>query len=123
MRKQIIIEGIHMELTEELKAFVEEKVEKLFAHENSIIGLRVDLEHNRSQNRGKPEAFCAKGTIMINRMPLNVSVASEDMHKSIDLMVSKLDRKLRRRSRLRKVKRHRLNSVDIPASLPKIQAA
>ena len=123
MRKDIIIEGLHMELTEDLKGFVAEKAQKLFTHENRIIRLRIDLEHKANQKRGKQESQCAKGTIEIDKMPLNVSVASDNIFKSIDLLISKLDRKLRRRSRLIKVKRHRLHSVDIPANLPKIQAA
>jgi hypothetical protein len=40
------------------------------------------------------------------------------------LLVDKLDRKLRRRSRLLKVKRHHPHEIEIPyASLPKISAA
>jgi ribosome-associated translation inhibitor RaiA len=36
-----------------------------------------------------------------------VRVESEDLYKSVDLLIDKLDRSLRRRHRLVKVKRHR----------------
>ena len=51
-----------------------------------------------------------------------VSVASDDLYKSIDILVDKLDRKLRRHSRLERVKRKQPHEVDIPADLPKVAA-
>jgi len=117
---ELIISGVHMDLTESLKETVAEKAEKLFKHEEKIIRLRIELEYN--QNKTHAEEFIAKGHIEINGPPLIVSVASEDMHKSIDQLVDKLDRKLRRRSRMRKVKRKQTGEVEIPAELPKVGA-
>lgn len=112
-----------MELTEALKDSVREKAERLFNHENRIIRLRVELEYNDNKGRGKEKEFIAKGHIEINGAPMIVSVASNDLYKSIDQMVDKLDRKIRRRSRLLKVKRHQTHPVDIPAVLPKTEVA
>jgi len=117
----LIISGVHLDLTEALKATVKEKAERLFKHEESIIRLRVELEYN--QNRTREEEFIAKGHIEINGSPLIVSVASDDLYKSIDQVMDKLDRKLRRRSRLSKVKRKDTHSVEIPADLPKVPAS
>jgi len=117
----IIISGVHLDLTEALKSTVTEKAEKLFKHEESIIRLRVELEYN--QNRTHEEEFTAKGHIEINGPAIVVSVASDDLYKSIDQLVNKLDRKLRRRSRLSKVKRKDKHEVDIPAELPRMQTA
>ena len=121
--KEVIISGLHMDLTESIKHIVKEKAEKLFAHEDRIIRLRVELEFNENKGKGKKEEFIAKGHIEINGPPMIVSVASNDLYKSIAQMVDKLDRKLRRRSRLNKVKRNQLHGVDIPADLPKVNAA
>lgn len=115
----LIITGIHMDLTEPLKQLVTEKMEKLFRHEERIIRVKVDLECEHMRN-GKEHDFIVKGHIAINGPDLNVSVRNEDCHKAIDLMVEKLDRMLRRRSRLRKVKRKDTHSVEIPANLPKV---
>ena len=117
----LIITGIHMDLTDSLKTLVTEKMEKLFRHEERIIRIKVDLEcdHTRA---GKEHDFIAKGHIAINGPDLNVAVKNEDCHKAIDLMVEKLDRMLRRRSRLRRVKRKDTHEVDIPANLPKVVA-
>lgn len=113
----LIITGIHMDLTESLKQLVTEKVEKLFRHEERIIRVKVELEYDHHKG-GKD--FIAKGHISINGPVMNVSVHDPDCHKAIDQLVDKLDRMLRRRSRMRKVKRKDTHEVDIPADLPKV---
>ena len=117
----VILSGQHIDLTEALKQTVYEKVEKLFQHEDRIIRLRVDLEYKNNGNRDKE--FIAKGHIEINGNSLVLSVSTDDLYKSIDEMVVKLDRKLRRRSRLQKVKRKHTHGIDIPAELPKVNSA
>ena len=121
--KEVIISGLHMDLTDAIKAIVEEKTEKLFAHEARIQRIRVELEYNGNKGKGKKEEFIAKGHIEINGPSMIVSEATEDLYKSIDLMVDKLDRKLRRRSRLMRVKRNHPHDIEIPAQLPKIEVA
>ncbi len=120
-KHDVIISGHHLDLTDALKNTVNEKVEKLFAHEERIIRLRVELEYNQNVS-GKKE-FIAKGHIEINGPPLVISVESEDLYWSIDEMVNKLDRKLRRRSRLRRVKRKNVHDIDFPADVPKANTA
>ncbi len=115
----LIITGIHMELTDALKQMVHEKVDKLFRHEERIIRVKVDLECDHSKG-GKEHEFIAKGHIVINGPALNVSVRDSDCHKAVDLLVDKLDRMLRRRSRLKRVKRKDTHEIEIPASLPKV---
>ena len=114
----IIISGVHLELTEALKAKVNEKMSKLFAHEMAIIRIRVELEYNAHRNTNENE-FIAKGHIEIHGPPMVASVASNDLYQSIDKLTIKLDRMLRRRSRLERVKRKHPHQVEIPAELPK----
>jgi putative sigma-54 modulation protein len=117
MNDKIIISGVHLDLTEALKNSVEEKMEKLFRHENKIIRVRVDLEH--AHNSSHENEFVAKGHIDINGSPIVVSVGTEDLYKSIDELSIKLDRQLRRRSRLARVKRKDIHEIDLNADLPK----
>lgn len=118
---ELIITGRHVDLTETLKAFIHGKTEKLFRHETRIVRIRVDIEADRTQNQDP--LFKARGIIEINGPDLIASEASDDMHKSIDLLVNKLDRMIRRRSRLQKVKRKHPHAVEIPAELPKVATA
>jgi len=117
----VIVTGRNLELTEAMKDAVHRKAEKLFSHEERIIRLRVELEYDKNAT-GQDEQI-AKGHIEIDGKPLITTEASQDMYTSIDRMVDKLDRMLRRRSRLRKVKRKDLHSVDVPSELPKTSMA
>ena len=115
----IIISGTHLHLTDALKAMVTEKVSKLFEHEPHIIRIRVEL----SAENNNSSAFHAKGMIEVRGKDLIADVGSDDLYKSIDLLERKLDRMLRRRSRLRVLKRKKPHEVEIPAELPKTQSA
>lgn len=99
----IIISGVHMELTDAIKSIVKEKMIKLFNHEPSIVRVRVELIHDSA--RKDQGEFAAKGHIEIPGPTLVVGVYSDNLYKAVDFLVDKLTRKLRRRSRLLKVKR------------------
>jgi putative sigma-54 modulation protein len=106
---ELIVSGIHLELTPSLKTFVQEKTERLFRHEERIVRIRVELECDPKETVSA--RFKAKGHIAIYGPDMNAAVESDECHKAVALLVDKLDRMLRRRSRLMKVKRH-LNHVQ-----------
>ena len=114
----VIITGRHIELTDSLKNIVQEKAVKLFNHDDKIIRLRVELEYN--QNVTNLKEFIAKGHIEMRGPGLNVTSETEDLYKSIDEMVNKLDRMLRRKHRLSKVKRKDTHGIEFPADLHKV---
>ncbi|MFO7725741.1 MAG: ribosome-associated translation inhibitor RaiA [Oceanipulchritudo sp.] len=116
----IIISGHNLDLTDALKNMVMEKLSKLFEHENHIIRIRVELSTDQGTST---KGYLAKGLIEIKGPDLIANVTSEDLYKSIDLLESKLDRMLRRRSRMRVLKRKQKHEVDIPAVIPKAQTA
>lgn len=120
-QNDLIISGRHIDLTDSLKNLVREKVEKLFRHEDRIVRIRVELDCDKNQSIENP--FIAKGIIELNGPDMVVSEASHDMHKSVDNLVIKLDRMIRRRSRLKKVKRNHPHSIELPAVLPKTDPA
>jgi putative sigma-54 modulation protein len=101
----LIVSGIHLDLTPSLKTFVQEKADRLFRHEERIDRVRIELEFDAEQNPA--HRFTAKGHISIHGPDMNASVSSDECHKAVALVVAKLDRMLRRRSRFFKVKRHR----------------
>ena len=116
--REVIVSGIHLELTPSLKTFVQEKTERLFRHEERIIRLRIELEHDAGQSPAR--RFVAKGHIQINGPEMNATVVADECHKATALLVDKLDRMLRRRARFSKVKRHHLRAVEFEqALLPK----
>jgi len=117
---EVIVSGIHLELTPSLKTFVHEKAERLFRHEERIVRIRVELECDRTALSGIQ--FKAKGHIEIQGPDMNALVQADECHKAIAMLVDKLDRMLQRRHQLHRVKRNHPRAVDIDATLPKIVA-
>jgi putative sigma-54 modulation protein len=113
---EVIVSGIHLELTPSLKTFVREKAERLFRHEERLVRIRVELECDRSPAAGMQ--FRAKGHIQIHGPDLNACVQADECHKAISMLVDKLDRMLQRRHQLHRVKRHHTGAVEIEAEIP-----
>jgi len=84
---QINITGHRLDVTPALRAFTEEKFDKLERHFDQITAVKVvfDVEKLRQ---------IAEATIMVNKGELHASSESEDMYTSIDLLIDKLDRQL-----------------------------
>jgi putative sigma-54 modulation protein len=112
MNNNMIISGLHLDLTVALKNIVNEKMEKIFKHEEKIIRARVELEHGiRSSTR--ENEYTAKGHLELKGSTITISSSSDDLYKSIDDLIEKLDRGLRRRARLGRVKRKQ-SLQDLP---------
>lgn len=92
MSNEVIVSGVHVELTDALKNLVNSKTRKLFHHARSIIRIRVELDV--SKNKAHEDECTAKGTIEINGPDIHATASSDDLYKSIDLLVEKLDRQL-----------------------------
>ncbi len=117
---ELIVSGIHLDLTPSLKTYVQEKAERLFRHEERIVRLRVELECDRSNTSGVQ--FTAKGHIQIHGPDMNASVQADECHKAVSLLVDKLDRMLQRRHQLHRVKRNHPHAVDLNVEIPKALA-
>lgn len=103
----VSISGIHIELTDSLKAIVNSKSQKLLNHNSKIIGIHIKLEYDA--NKSKNEEFIAHGEIDINGRNLVAHAATDDLYKSIDLMINKLDRQLTEKTKF--VKNHDKSAV------------
>ena len=119
--QELIVSGIHLELTPSLKYFVREKADRLFRHEEQIVRLRVELAYDAKTDVSA--RFKAKGHIAIHGPDMNANVAADECHKAISLLVDKLDRMLRRRARYFKVRRKDTHPVEFDAALPKAISA
>ncbi len=111
---ELIVSGIHLDLTPSLKTFVREKTERLFRHQERIVRLRVELECDPKQSVSN--RFTAKGHIEIHGPDMNASVSSDECHKAVALLVDKLDRMLDRRTKLFKAKRHQPQPMELEPS-------
>jgi len=81
---QINITGHQLELTDSLKAHVNEKFNKLERHFDHINTIEVVLEVNKIRQQ-------AEATIDAKGVSIHADAESENMYSSIDLLVQKLD--------------------------------
>ncbi len=114
---KLILRGIHLELTDAMKAIFHEKVGRLLRHEPRIDRIRIDVDHDKT--KGAKAHFVAKGQIEISGPDLIASVDSEDAYKSVDLLINKLDGLLRKRHSALKEKRHHRHTIEVGGALPK----
>jgi putative sigma-54 modulation protein len=116
---RIIVRCAHFEITPALQTAADEKASRLLRHEEQIIRIRIDIEHDRTRNPG--HAFVVKGHIEIRGPDLIASVESNEPLAALDSLIDKLDSLLRKRASAAKSKRHHPHGVEIPSELPKIE--
>lgn len=95
MMKSVLLSGHHLLLTEAIKSLATEKFQKLFRHDPKIIRAKVELEEERDSKSPTKLQFTAKA--ILEGVNIVASATSEDLYKSIDLLVRKLDGQLRRK--------------------------
>ena len=87
---QINITGHHVDVTPALRAYVTEKMQKLVRHSDQVTSARVILKVEKL-------AQVAEANVNDGGHTLFASVTAADMYASIDKLIDKLDRQLRRR--------------------------
>ena len=86
---QIDITGHHVDVTPALRAYVTEKMQKLIRHSDQVISIRVILNVEKLQQ-------LAEATVNVGGQTLFAKFTAPDMYASIDGLVDKLDRQVRR---------------------------
>ncbi len=104
LAEKVIVRGVHLEITPALRDHALGVAERLLRHNDHLVRVRIDLEHDHT--RGVGDQFAAKGHIEIGGPDLIASVRSDDAYKSLDLLSDRLDRMLRERSRTRTDRRN-----------------
>jgi len=84
---QVSITGHHIEVTDSLKAHVDEKIGKLKRHFDNVTDVHVILTVEKLEQK-------AEATVQISGAKLFADDTQEDMYKAIDNMVDKLDRQI-----------------------------
>ncbi|MBV35577.1 ribosome hibernation promoting factor [Kangiella spongicola] len=84
---QINLTGRHLEITEPLKQFVDEKFSKLERHFEQINNVYVVLSVEKIRQ-------IAEATVHVNGAEIFANSESEDMYAAIDLLIDKLDRQV-----------------------------
>ncbi len=93
---QVSMTGRHVELTEPIKAYIQEKLQHLKHSFDQVVDVHVVLSVEKFRQR-------CEVTIQANRLTIHGGHETEDMYASIDGVIDKLNRQLKRyRAKMRK---------------------
>ena len=84
---QLNISGHHVDVTDALKSYVEEKLKKLERHYDHITNTHVILTVEKLQQR-------AEATVHISGAEVFTDANCDDMYAAIDKLTDKLDRQI-----------------------------
>jgi putative sigma-54 modulation protein len=84
---QLNISGHHVDVTDALKSYVEEKLQKLERHYDHITNAHVILTVEKIQQR-------AEATVHISGAEVFADANCDDMYAAIDKLTDKLDRQI-----------------------------
>jgi putative sigma-54 modulation protein len=99
---QVSLSGHHVEITESLRNYVNEKVEKLERHFDHALDIHIVLTVEKLRHK-------AEATLHVSGGNLHADDVQEDMYAAIDGLVDKLDRQGKRHKE--KMKSHRYKGV------------
>ena len=86
---QINITGHHVEVTTALRSYVTEKMQRIARHSDQVNSINVILNVEKLQHQ-------AEATINANGRTIFAAESAMDMYASIDKLVDKLDKQVRR---------------------------
>ncbi len=86
---QIDVTGRHVDITDSLRTYVENKFQKLERHFEHINNTHVILSVEKDRQK-------AEATVHVNRGNLFADDEQEDMYAAIDGLIDKLDRQLKK---------------------------
>lgn len=84
---QVNISGVHLEVTNALRDYIEEKFDRLARHFDRIISVQVILQVEKLKQK-------AEATLHVAGREVVAIADHEDMYAAVDLLVDKLDRQL-----------------------------
>lgn len=84
---RINLTGLHLELTDSLRSYIEEKFSKLERHFDNVIDVRVVLSIEKQRQK-------AEANLLLGGNQIHAVAETDDMYATIDSLLDKLDRQL-----------------------------
>ena len=100
---QISLSGHHVEITDSLRNYVHEKIERLDRHFDQALDIHVVLTVEKLRHK-------AEATMHVSGGNLHADDVQEDMYAAIDGLVDKLDRQGKKHKE--KMKSHRMKGAS-----------
>lgn len=99
---QVSLSGHHVEITDSMRSYVNEKIERLDRHFDKALDIHIVLTVEKLRHK-------AEATLHVSGSNLHADDVQEDMYAAIDGLVDKLDRQGKKHKE--KQKSHRLKGV------------
>src|SRR3989337_3760969 len=108
---KLVIQCIHLDLTEAMQNVIREKFAVLLRHNDFIV--RINVRLHQDQTMGTEHHYTATGEIEIGGPDLVASAEGKEAYEVLDALVDKLDRQLARRQGKRKDRRNHPTAPEI----------
>jgi len=99
---QVSLSGHHVEITDSIRNYVNEKVERLDRHFDQAMDIHIVLTVEKLRHK-------AEATLHVSGSNLHADDVQEDMYAAIDGLVDKLDRQGKKHKE--KLKKHRFKGT------------
>ena len=84
---QLNITGHHIDITDSMRAYVEEKITKLERHFDHVTNVHVILTVEKNEQK-------AEATVHVSGNDIFADATNDDMYAAIDALIDKLDRQV-----------------------------
>jgi putative sigma-54 modulation protein len=84
---QLNITGHHIDITDSMRAYVEEKITKLERHFDHVTNVHVILTVEKNEQK-------AEATVHVSGNDIFADASNDDMYAAIDALIDKLDRQV-----------------------------
>jgi len=102
---KLVIQGKNIEITDSLREYVTQKIEKAVSHFQNLI-TEVDVHLSVARNPRINSKQVAEVTIYVNGSVVRAEEGSENLYATIDLVADKISRQLRKYKEKRHDKTH-----------------
>ncbi|MDX2228920.1 MAG: ribosome-associated translation inhibitor RaiA [Leptolyngbyaceae cyanobacterium bins.349] len=102
---KLVIQGKNIEITDAIREYVNQKIEKAIAHFQNMI-TEVDVHLSVARNPRINSKQVAEVTIYVNGSVVRAEEGSENLYASIDMVADKISRQLRKYKEKRHDKFH-----------------
>jgi putative sigma-54 modulation protein len=117
LESKLIMQGVHVELTDALQSAIRDKFAVLLRHNEFII--RINMRLHQDQTMGNEHHYQATAQIEIGGPDLVATADGKDAYSVVDELVERLDLLLQRRHGRRKERRNHPHDIELDANIPK----
>ena len=104
---QLSLTGHHLDITDALRSYVQEKLERLERHFDHVTNVHVILSPEKNQQK-------AEATVRISGADVFADATHDDMYAAIDALIDKLDRQVLKHKE--KMQTRRGTGIPAPAA-------